>query len=235
MSEQITTVSIFKSDTRWGNIKGFFAVAEGYVRLRNIPGQNFFKVMGVGKSNFDPKPDWSTYMHVQVWNREKDALAFFESNAFHEKMKSHADQYKLIFLRNSKARGLWAGKNPFEKSEELDAENDWIFVITRARIKLKFLKKFWDYVPTSQKGLYEDPDLVFTAGVGEWPVTHMATMSLWKSEEGIKRFAYKGREHRQAIQQTQALQWYSEELFSRFQPYKMEGDWSALPTPEDFR
>lgn len=235
MSEQITTVSVFKSDSLWGNIKGFLAVAEGWLRLPKIEGQVFFKVMGVGKPGFDPIPDWSTYMHVQIWENEAAAERFFKSNKFHNKLKSAALEHKVIYLRNLKARGLWAGKNPFEESSELDPNNEWIYVITRARIKLGFLKRFWDYVPHSQKGLYENEDLVFTAGVGEWPVTHMATMSLWKSASGLKKFAYRGKNHRDAIQQTQALQWYSEELFSRFQPYKMRGNWKKLPTPEELR
>ena len=235
MSKQITTVSVFKSGSRWGNIKAFVAVAEAWLKLRGIKGQSFFKVMGVGKPGFDPLPDWTTYMHVQIWESEQHAQDHFKNNSFFKRLVSSSTEHKIIYLRNLKARGLWAGKNPFEESSQLDPDNDWVYVITRARIKLGYLKRFWNYVPHSQKGLYENEDLVFTAGVGEWPVTHMATMSLWKSVEGIKKFAYRGKNHRDAIQQTQALQWYSEELFSRFQPYKMTGNWKTLATPEDLR
>ncbi len=231
MSQQITTISIFTSDDLAGHAKGFIAVAEGWLTLPRIKGQTFHKVMGVGKPGFDPRPDWSKYMHVQVWENEKFAVDYFQNHPFHAKLKRRAVKFQQVFLKNLKARGQWAGKNPFKESTQLDDQNDFIFVLTRARIKLLFLKRFWDYVPKSQQGLDENPDLLYKIGVGEWPVTHMATLSLWKNSNALKKFAYRGKEHRGAIQQTQALQWYSEEMFSRFQPYRIVGDFDEFEVP----
>jgi hypothetical protein len=45
------------------------------------------------------------------------------------------------------------------------------------------LKKFWDYVPTSQMDLVDNPNLLFAAGVGRRPVTQMATFSVWDDEK----------------------------------------------------
>ena len=157
----------------------FLSVAEAWVRLNGISGQQFFKVMGKGKEGFDPSPDLSTYMHVQVWDNEKVAEDYIATNSFHKRLRNKADQYQVIFLRNIKARGQWAGKNPFVESEQIDHNNPLLFVLTRARIKLRFLKKFWNYVPHSQKDIVNNEHVLFQAGVGEWPVTHMATLSLW--------------------------------------------------------
>ncbi|WP_206482247.1 DUF3291 domain-containing protein [Nonlabens ponticola] len=228
MSKQITTVSIFKRDSLSGKSWQFIAVAEAWVRLRKVAGQQFFKVMGKGLDGFNPTPDWSTYMHVQVWENEKVAQEYFDSSKFHNRLKEKADDYQLIFMRNVKARGQWARKNPFEESTELDDGNPLVFVLTRARIKLTFLKRFWDYVPQSQRDIVENEHVLFKAGVGEWPVTHMATMSLWDSADAINKFAYRNKAHKNAIRQTNALQWYAEELFSRFQPYASTGTMDQL-------
>jgi hypothetical protein len=49
----------------------------------------------------------------------------------------------------------------------------------------------------------------------------MATFSLWKVES-VKQFAYKSKQHKEASKKHE-YEWYSEELFSRFQPYKSSG------------
>jgi hypothetical protein len=54
----------------------------------------------------------------------------------------------------------------------------------------------------------------------------MATFSLWKDFESVKQFAYKSKQHKEAIK-TREYEWYSEELFSRFQPYKSSGTWEG--------
>jgi len=64
-------------------------------------------------------------------------------------------------------------------------------------------------------------------GIGEVPLTQMATFSIWKNKEALMDFAYKSKEHAQAIVKTRKLQWYNEELFSRFQPYKTVGHWGG--------
>jgi hypothetical protein len=55
----------------------------------------------------------------------------------------------------------------------------------------------------------------------------MATFSLWKDFESVKQFAYKSKQHKEAIKKTREYEWYSEELFSRFQPYKSSGTWEG--------
>jgi hypothetical protein len=61
----------------------------------------------------------------------------------------------------------------------------------------------------------------------------MATFSLWDDANALKKFAYRGKNHRHAVQQTQALQWYKEELFTRFQPYHITGSWPDFKIPKD--
>ncbi len=203
--------------------------------LKKVQGLKFYKLLGSGQENFDPRPDFSAYGLLQVWESEQHASDYFATSKLNARYKKHSERQLTFYLRNIKAHGLWSGKNPFEESAHLDEENPYIAVITRATIKLSMLKKFWNYVPASQKDLVDNPHLLFTAGVGERPVTQMATFSVWDDKNALKKFAYRSQNHRHAVQQTQALQWYKEELFTRFQPYKILGSWHDFTVPESLK
>jgi hypothetical protein len=199
--------------------------------LKKVKGLEFYKLLGSGKKNFDPLPDWGVYGLLQVWDNEASAKDFFAEAKLYKRYVNHSAQQLTFYLKSIKAHGQWSKQNPFESSDLLDENNEMIAVITRATIKLRMLKKFWDYVPISQKDLVDNPSLLFTAGVGERPVTQMATFSLWEDARALKKFAYRSQNHRHAVQQTQALQWYKEEMFTRFQPFKITGQWSGFEIP----
>jgi hypothetical protein len=198
--------------------------------LKGVKGQDFYKLMGTGKGiGFNPLPDWSVYCLLQVWDHLKDAQEFFDHSSLMERYQSHCSERITIYMRNITAHGQWNGRNPFIPAvSSLDNDNPLIAVITRARIRTSRLLKFWSYVPTSEKPLKNCDGLLFTKGVGEAPVVNMATFSIWTSMEELKAFAYASEEHKKAIQMTRDLGWYSEELFSRFQPFRTQGSWSGL-------
>lgn len=235
MSSQITTLTFYKYSSLKDKLWAFVMMQLAHAPLKKVNGLAFYKLLGSGKANFDPLPDFSVYGLLQVWEHEHEAHAYFENSNLNKQYANHSSHQLTFFMRNIKAHGLWSGGNPFETSDELDVDNQYISVITRATVKLMMLKKFWDYVPTSQKDLLDNPNLLFTAGVGERPVTQMATFSVWDDEKALKKFAYRSQNHRHAVQQTQALQWYKEEMFTRFQPYLIEGDWPNFKIPEDLK
>ncbi|WP_236613374.1 DUF3291 domain-containing protein [Nonlabens dokdonensis] len=203
--------------------------------MKKVKGLQFYKLLGSGKENFDPKPDWSVYGLLQVWDNEEVAREFLTNSKLYKRYQNHSEQQLTFYMKSIKAHGQWSKQNPFEASDSLDENNSYISVITRATIKISMLKKFWDYVPTSQLDLVDNPNLLFTAGVGERPVTQMATFSLWNDARALKKFAYRSQNHRHAVQQTQALQWYKEEMFTRFQPYQITGNWSNFEIPTDLK
>ena len=235
MSQQITTLTFFKYPSFKQKVWAFGMMQFAHGPLKKTAGLEFYKLLGSGKENFDPKPDWSVYGLLQVWENEESAKNFFANSKLYNGYLKHSSKQLTFYMKCIKAHGLWSKKNPFEVSESLDENNDFITVITRATIKLKMLKKFWDYVPTSQVDLIDNPNLLFTAGVGERPVTQMATFSLWNDARALKKFAYRSQNHRHAVQQTQALQWYKEELFTRFQPYRIKGAWADFEIPQSLK
>jgi heme-degrading monooxygenase HmoA len=52
----------------------------------------------------------------------------------------------------------------------------------------------------------------------------MATVSIWKDLDSVKKFAYQSAEHLKAIRLTRKHNWYSEELFARFWVYRTLGE-----------
>ena len=50
-------------------------------------------------------------------------------------------------------------------------------------------------------------------GVGELPIIEQATISIWKSEQRMKDYAYSDKSHLKIIHKARKNNWYSEELF----------------------
>ncbi|MFK7807648.1 MAG: DUF3291 domain-containing protein [Saprospiraceae bacterium] len=222
---QITTLTFFKYQGGYNKIWAFGMMQFAHSVLAKIAGQQFYKLMGSGKgAGFNPLPDWSVYALLQIWDTEEAADNFFQKSELMNRYRKHSKAHHIFYMKNITAKGKWSGGNPFVPHDDLDPANPHVAVITRATIKWSKLIRFWSYVPTSQKHLLDNPALVYTKGIGEMPIIQMATFSIWKDKKALQQFAYKGKEHAKAIQMTRELDWYSEELFSRFQPYRTEGE-----------
>lgn len=225
---QITTITFFRYQGALDKMWAFSMMQFAHAPLSKIQGLEHYKLMGSGKDGFNPFADWTTYALLQIWEREEDALVFFDESELMKKYLRKSTERLTLFMKNIRAKGVWSGKNPFVQSESLDIENPYIAVITRATIKWRLLYTFWKYVPTSQKPLAENKGLIYTKGIGEVPFLQMATFSIWKDKESLMQYAYGSKEHAKAIEKTKRLNWYSEELFSRFQPYRSIGTWKGM-------
>jgi heme-degrading monooxygenase HmoA len=227
MSQQITTISFFKFSSLSNKAWGFKMMQFAHKELAMAEGMLFYRLMGSGKGRgFNPLPDWSVYCLLQVWENEDDAHTFFTSSDLMKQYSNHTHELFTLYMKNISAVGTWVSKSPFEKGADLDP-NLPIAVITRATIKINWLLRFWKYVPTSEEALEGNEGLIYTKGVGEVPIIQMATFSLWKDFESVKQFAYKSKQHKEAIRRTRKNKWYKEELFARFQPYKSSGSWEG--------
>lgn len=226
--EPITTITFFKYNSRTSKIWAFLMMAVAPVFLSGIKGQKFCKLMGSGRENFNPWPDWSVYALVQVWDTEKDATAFFISHRLMRMYRNRSRDLVTLYLKTLKSKGCWSGKMPFKTNTAIDPDNPYLAIITRATIRTRYFKRFWKYVPHSQVDLKGNKDLIYTKGIGEVPLRNMATFSLWQNKEALQRFAYQNTAHKQAIHLTKKYNWYKEELFARFQPYKAVGNWEGI-------
>ena len=64
---------------------------------------------------------------------------------------------------------------------------------------------------------------ITSVGIGEIPWIKQATFSIWESKHLMKNFAYRMQEHAEVIRKTKQENWYSEEMFIRFQIIENEG------------
>ena len=227
MSKQITTLSFFKFSSLSDKLWGFKMMQFAHKSISKSDGMTFYRLMGSGKGKgFNPLPDWSVYCLLQVWESEDAARSFFDSSDIIKRYEEHTSELYTLYMKNISSGGTWVGKKPFEKAANLDPHLP-IAVITRATIKWNWLIRFWKYVPTSQEALEGNEGLIYTKGVGEVPIIQMATFSLWKDFESVKKFAYNSKQHKEAIRRTRKNEWYKEELFSRFLPYRSAGTWGG--------
>ncbi|GAB5564403.1 MAG: hypothetical protein Wins2KO_14660 [Winogradskyella sp.] len=188
-----------------------------------IEGLSFWKALGSGSGNgFSIWPDFSTFGLLTVFNSEHDAKAFLASHIMDEYTKD-SENFSHLLMHTVKAHGEWSNQSPFESSATFDQSKP-LAVITRATIKPKLAYKFWKYVPSVSKSMDGHKGLIYSKGIGEWPILMQATFSLWQKGEDMMAYAYKNQKHADMVKKTRELGWYSEELFSRFHPFEIQGD-----------
>ena len=225
----VTTLTLFRFPGLLKKIWPFGQMQFAHSSLKKISGLNFYKLLGSGRDlGFSPLPDWGVYGLLCVWENEKAAEDFFNGSKIFQRYVSKTNEQWTVYLKPLQTKGLWSGGNPFTVSTDLDDTNPLIAVVTRATIKLNKLARFWKYVPVSQRPIQQGcPGLIYTKGIGEAPLIQMATFSIWENATALKNFAYNSAEHREAIKKTHQINWYKEEMFTRFQPYRSIGNWGG--------
>jgi heme-degrading monooxygenase HmoA len=225
----IVTLTLFRFTGLTSKLWALPQMRFAHAAMGNIAGLHFYKLMGSGRElGFSPFPDWGVYAMLCVWDHEQSANDFFNNAEIYQRYREKSSEQWTIFMKPIQTKGSWSGGNPFTPSADLDAANPLIAVITRATIRPHQLLKFWRYVPTSQRPIQRGCEgLIFTKGIGEAPLVQMATISIWETLESLKKFAYNSPEHIKAIQKTHQLNWYQEEMFARFQPFRSSGVWGG--------
>jgi heme-degrading monooxygenase HmoA len=184
----------------------------------DIKGSSFVKLLGTGGGfGFSAWPDFGTYALLCVWQDREEAKAW-SSHPIYHRFAAKSNKTKTFWMSCIQSHGSWGGQNPFITSnKQVDGP---IMVITRARINVNRLWRFWKNVPQTVKGLKNTPGLKFSKGIGQVPFIEQATFSLWEDAARMKAFAYTA-EHREVISKVKKENWYKEELFARFVPVEM--------------
>lgn len=220
--QQVTTITIyrFKSNKFWA----FKQMRLSLDQLSAVRGLSFYKVLGCGAGNgFSIFPDLGTYVKLQVWESEEAANHYFNEHQLHQQYVNQSATHQTIFMKAVDGHGEWDGANPFHYQQPT-SNNQQIIVLTRATIYANKLLNFWRYVPSVSKSMEGAPGLQFALGIGELPLIQQATISLWKDKEAMMNYAYTMKRHKEVVKQTRKQNWYKEELFTRFAPYRSEGN-----------
>lgn len=212
---QTTLVSFFKYNklrTKW---KAFSRMGFSPLMSANVKGLQFWRAMGVGRANgFSIMPDFSTYALVTVFEDEQDSLNFHDGNIM-KKYTENSVENRSYFMHCIQTHGNCGGKNPLLVCKNPDLAKK-IAIITRATIKPLLAAKFWKFVPEVSKSLKNFVGLSYSKGFGEWPILMQGTFSVWDSLEHMKAYAYQSPIHAAMVKKTKELNWYKEQMFSRF-------------------
>jgi heme-degrading monooxygenase HmoA len=225
ISQEICTFTLFRFE-RKEMLWIFAQMQTSLPKFSQIQGLKFFKLMGSGgKKGFSKILNPAVYAFHGVWKSEEDAENYFKRSTHFKEFKIRASEIFTVFMRTTKSHGLWSGLNPY--SQTFPYQEGKIAVITRARIKMRYVPKFWSYVPTVSDSLEKQPGSIFSIGIGEYPWFMQATFSLWEDTASMQNFAYENKLHAEVIRKTRELGWYKEELFANFSPYRSKGTWNG--------
>ena len=224
---QITTSTFFKVEAIPNRYWAFKQMQLGHLELKNVPGLIFYKLLGSGaKNGFSAIPNFGTYVLFCVWESEDFAATFFTENSFFKAYQNRSVEHFTAYLHAADIHGFWNGRQPFEKTATLELDKP-VIVLTRASIRFRKLWSFWSKVGTVSQSLSGYDGLVLSIGVGEWPLIQQATISIWQTQAEMMDYAYKNPKHREVVLLTRKLNWYKEEMFARFAPYKFVGVWEG--------
>jgi heme-degrading monooxygenase HmoA len=184
--------------------------------LQKVEGLQFFKMMGTGAGEgFRPWPDTGTYALLTVWNSEDHRQQAYAEQQVFLHLAQRCTKSITYGLRPYRGHGLWHQQQPFELQHPPE-EGERVAVITRARIKWRWMPYFWWRVRKVSRHLRSMPGLELAKGIGEWPLVEQATFSIWRQESDIDQYAYRGNRHREVVKATRITGWYAEEMFMRF-------------------
>jgi hypothetical protein len=224
---------------KWAVPFAFFSMALFHLPLRLHKQISFYRLMGTGRSGtFDIYPDLNKWCILSVIEKDefeklKDDVSITFFGLFIQKwLQLFCTKVYFIALSPFAGHGTWDGEMPFGAYKEKNYEPTLpIAVLTRATIRLRKMKRFWMHVDGVAKDLLRQPGFMFSLGVGEVPWKKQATLSIWKDVDSVKNFAYKQRAHADVVKKTRAEEWYSEDMFTRFEVLGIYGDaplnWSA--------
>jgi hypothetical protein len=202
---------------------GAWRMVRGPGALRAEPGLHFAKVLGSGQGGgFGLRPSLSHQGLFALFDGLPAAQAFVETSETVRAYRAHARELCLLVLRACSSRGRWSGQ-ALAVTADAPVEGP-IVALTRASIRPGRALPFWRMAPPAQAALAHAPGCLLAAGLGEAPLLRQATLSVWESVPAMDAYARSGA-HGQAIRAASSGGFFSETMFVRFAPLRIEGSW----------
>jgi spheroidene monooxygenase len=202
--------------------------------MPRTPGLHFWKLCGSGTGQgFTPVPNTAVWAILATWESEAIARARIEHAPVWTRWRAHADEAWTVFLQPLAARGRWSGVAPFEGDAggcpwaQIGASDGPIAALTRATIRPAMALKFWGRVPDISAAIGADENVTFKIGIGEVPLMHQVTFSIWPDAASMAHFAREDGPHARAIKAVRDEGWFKEELYARFRLLGDTGTWGG--------
>lgn len=221
----IVTLSFFRFARAPARAWALGMMGAARLSLPRVPGIGFWKLCGSGTGEgFTPLPNTAVYAILATWPDVATAHRQTEAAPIFARYRSRADEAWTVILETASARGRWSGQAFDATGTRLDGP---LAVLTRASVKPAVAMQFWRRVPDISGMIGADRNVVFKIGIGEVPLLHQVTFSIWPSARDMTAFAHKGGPHAAAIRAVREGGWFSEELYARFAIRGDHGTWNG--------
>lgn len=233
---QTVTLSLFRFAARADRLWVLGQMAAARFAFARMPEARFWKLCGSGTGEgFTPRPNWGVWAILAVWPDAATARAQVRGAAVYRRWRARAVEDWTIHLAPAASRGQWAGVAPFDATGTVG--DGPLAVLTRASVRPLRLLRFWGQAPAISTRIGADPNVAFKIGIGEVPMLHQVTFSVWPDLASMTAFARGDGPHGRAIRAVREGNWFREELYARFRILGAEGRWSGgdplarLPRP----
>lgn len=171
--------------------------------------------------------DLNRWALMSVWEDVEASDDFWAHDPLARRIRRGAIERWSATLVPLRSHGQWAGVTPFAPVDLTTADHGPVAVLTRARVRLRRWRPFLRARGPVDRALPGTDGLLATLGMGEWPLGHQATFSLWRDDRAVRRFARADPTHADVVRRTRAERWYGEELFAAFQVASHAGRWEG--------
>lgn len=201
--------------------------------LRHEDQARFWKLCGSGTGQgFTPRPNWGVWSILAVWPDLDTAEDRIATSPVWQRWRARAQESWTVYMTPISARGTWAGANPFVPDSAPaiappSTTSGPLAALTRATVKPSRALRFWNRVPGISDVIGTDPNVAFKIGIGEVPLLHQVTFSIWPDTASMAAFARGDGPHGRAIRAVREGNWFAEELYARFQLLGSEGTWQG--------
>jgi len=194
--------------------------------LPRVDGIGFWKLCGSGTGEgFTPLPNTGIYSILATWPDADTARDRTARAGVFRRYRRRACESWTVFLTPVSARGAWSGRTPFVPCP--DTGTGLLAALTRATLRPSAALRFWRRVPDISDMIGDDPNVIFKIGIGEVPLLHQVTFSIWPDADSMAAFARRDGPHARAIRAVRAGDWFREELYARFRVCGTAGSWGG--------
>jgi spheroidene monooxygenase len=223
---QTVTLSLFRFNGLVDRLWAFAQMGLARPVIDRTPDIGFWKLCGSGTGEgFTPLPNTAVYGVLATWPDLEAAQTQTAQAPVYKRYAARASESWHLFLTPISVKGTWAGTTPFHAADDTQAGP--IAALTRATVKPRVAARFWQRVPDISSVIGADPNVLFKIGIGEVPLLHQVTFSIWPDADSMAQFARADGPHARAIRAVRIGDWFSEELYARFRVQATRGSWNG--------